>query len=54
MNGRPRSRPFGRRIAAPNEHGLAGRRGAERWQWDVTDPVMPGHPAVPIGGGLQS
>lgn len=54
MNGRPRSRRIGRRITAPNRHGLAGRRGAGRWQRDVTDPVIPGHPAVPIGGGLQS
>lgn len=54
MNGRPRPRRIGRRITAPNRHGLAGCRGAERWQWDLTDPVIPGHPAAPIGGGLQS
>lgn len=54
MNGRPRSRRTGRRIAAPNKQALPGRGGAERWQRDVTDPVIPGHPAAPIGGGLQS
>lgn len=54
MNGHLRSRRIGRRITAPSRHGLAGRRGAEPRRQDVTDPVIPGHPAVPIGGGLQS
>lgn len=54
MNGRVQSRLIGRRFAAPNTPTPTGRRGAGRWQWDVTDPVIPGHPAGTAGGGLHS